>query len=359
MKGIILVGGRGTRLRPLTFFRPKPLVPVVNRPFLEYQLDLLRRHGVDEVILCVNYQAKKLMRHFADGGRFGLVIRYAAEEYPLGTAGALKNASGLLDSGPVVVLNGDILTDLDLGEVVRIHRDSGTWVTISLVEVDDPTRYGLVVLDRKGRVQRFLEKPSWDEVTSRTVNAGIYVLEPGVFDYIPPGREVSLERETYPQLLQHGIPVGGYVASSYWLDIGTPDKYLQAHWDLLDRRLPIPLPGRESSPRCWIGQGVELSPQATLLPPVVLGDGVVIRAGATVGPYCVLGEGVTVREEASVAHAVLGRRCLVGQRAQVHQAVIDEETRLDADSCVDGLLVAAGSLLGQGTRPVGLPVPPR
>ncbi|MDI6870605.1 MAG: NDP-sugar synthase [Bacillota bacterium] len=359
MKGIILVGGRGTRLRPLTFFRPKPLVPLVNRPFLEYQLDLLRRYGVEEVILCVNYQAKKLMRHFADGNRFGLTIRYAAEQEPLGTAGALKNAAAMVDTGPVIVLNGDILTDVDLEQVLRTHRESGAWATLTLVEVDDPTRYGLVVLDRRGRVQRFLEKPSWDEVTARTVNAGIYVLEPAVFDYIPAGREVSVERETYPQLLQRGVPVSGHVARSYWLDIGTPDKYLQAHWDILEQRVSVPVPGREVSPRLWFGQGAEVSPQATLIPPVVLGEGVSVRAGATVGPYCVLGDQVTVREEASAAHAVLGRRCVLGRGARVQQAVLDQETRLEEGACVDGLLVAAGSVLGRGTRPAGLPGPPR
>lgn len=352
MKGIILVGGRGTRLRPLTFFRPKPLVPLVNRPFLEYQLDLLRRHGVDEVILCVNYQARKLMRHFADGNRFGLAIRYAAEEEPLGTAGALKNAAPFLDSEPVIVLNGDILTDLDLGQVLQTHRQTSAWATLTLVEVDDPTRYGLVILDRRGRVQRFLEKPSWDEVSARTINAGIYVLEPSVFDYIPAGREVSVERETYPQLLSRGIPVSGHVARSYWLDIGTPDKYLQAHWDILDQRVSLPPPGREVAPHIWVGRNVDLAERATLIPPVVLGDGTKVRDGATVGPYCVLGEEVFLDEEASAERAVIGWRCAVGRGAQVRQAVLDQETRLEPEAVADGLLVAAGSLLGRGTRAI-------
>ncbi|HHW13475.1 MAG TPA: NDP-sugar synthase [Firmicutes bacterium] len=353
MKGIILVGGRGTRLRPLTFLRPKPLVPVVNRPFLEYQLDLLRQCGVEEVVLCVNYQSRKLMRHFADGDRFGLTIRYAAEEQPLGTAGALKNAAAFLDSEPVVVLNGDILTNLDLCQVIQSHRESGAWVTLTLVEVDDPTRFGLVLLDRQGRVQRFLEKPSWDEVTARTINAGIYVLEPAVFDYIPGGREVSIERETYPQLLQRGVPVHGHVARCYWLDIGTPDKYLQAHWDILDQRLSVPVPGREVSPRLWFGRDVEVSPQATLVPPVVLGDRTVVRAGATVGPYSVLGAEVSVGEQAVVSQSVVGWRCVLGREVQVHGAVVDQESRLEECTAVDGLLLAAGSLLGRGTRRVG------
>jgi NDP-sugar pyrophosphorylase family protein len=353
MQGIILVGGRGTRLRPLTYSRPKPLVPLVNRPFLEYQLDLLRRAGVDEVILCVNYQAKKLMRHFGDGKRFGLDIRYAAEDQPLGTAGALKNAAALLGPEPVVVLNGDILTDLDLGEVLETHHRTGAWATLTLVEVDDPTRYGLVLLDRRGRVQRFLEKPSWDEATARTVNAGIYVLDPRVFDYIPPGREVSVERETYPQLLSRGIPVAGHVAHSYWLDIGTPDKYLQAHWDLLDHRVAASLPGRQISPGVWLGRNTVVSGQATLLPPVVLGDGGRVRAGATLGPYAVLGDEVEVGEGAVVERAVVGRRSVLGPGAQVRQAALDQETRLEADAVAQGLLVAAGSLLRRGTRLLG------
>ncbi|MGE5508344.1 MAG: sugar phosphate nucleotidyltransferase [Chitinophagales bacterium] len=355
MKGIILVGGRGTRLRPLTFFRPKPLVPVVNRPFLEYQIDLLRRCGVDEVILCVNYQARKLMRHFGDGDRFGLSIRYALEEQALGTAGALRNAASLLetDPGPVVVLNGDILTDLNLGEVLAFHRQSRSLATLTLVEVDDPTRYGLVILDRRGRVQRFLEKPSWDEAVARTINAGIYVLEPAVFEAIPPGREVSLERETYPLLLERGAPVAGHVARCYWLDIGTPDKYLQAHWDVLEQRLPVEMSGREIAPRVWLGRDVDVSRQAVLLPPVVLGNGAQVESGAVIGPYCVLGEEVTVGEGASVTHSVVGRRSTLAARTVVREAVIDQYSRVDEEAVVERLLLAAGSLISQGTRPVG------
>lgn len=350
MKGVILVGGRGTRLRPLTFSQPKPLVPLVNRPFLEYQLDLLRRHGVDEVVLCVSYQARKLMRHFADGNRFGVAIRYATEDQPLGTAGALKNAAALLDGGPIVALNGDILTDLDLGQVLATHRQTGASVTLTLVEVDDPTHYGLVVLDSTGRVQRFLEKPSWDEVTARTISAGIYVLEPSVLDSIPPGREVSVERETYPQLLSRGVPVYGHVTRAYWLDIGTPDKYLQAHWDILDQRVAAPVPGALTAPGVWLGNGVEVSPRAVLLPPVVLGDGSTVAAGARVGPYCVVGERTMVGEQATVTRSVVGRRCAIRNAAQVREAVLDQGTRVESDAIVEGLLLAAGSVLGRGTR---------
>jgi NDP-sugar pyrophosphorylase family protein len=355
MKGIILVGGRGTRLRPLTFFRPKPLVPVVNRPFLEYQIDLLRRYGVDGVILCVNYQAKKLMRHFGDGERFGLEIRYAFEEQPLGTAGALRNAAELLagEPEPVVVLNGDILTDLNLGELLAFHRESRASVTLTLVEVDDPTRYGLVLLDKRGRVQRFLEKPSWDEAVARTINAGIYVLQPEVFAAIPPGREVSLERETYPLLLERGTPVAGHVAHCYWLDIGTPDKYLQAHWDVLEQRLPVDLGMREISPRLWVGRDADVSRQASLIPPVVLGNGARVEREAVVGPYCVLGEEASVGEGAAITHSVVGRRVSLAARSVVREAVVDQYSRVDEEAVVERLLLAAGSLVSRGTRPVG------
>lgn len=353
MTGVILVGGRGTRLRPLTFSRPKPLVPLVNRPFLEYQLDLLRRHGVDEVVLCVSYQARQLMRHFAGGDRFGLTIRYATEKEPLGTAGALKNAASLITGdGPVVVLNGDILTDLDLDEILETHRRQGALVTLTLVEVEDPTRYGLVILDRSGQVQRFLEKPTWDEVTARTISAGIYILEPSVFDFIPPGREVSVERETFPQLLAQGVRVSGHVTPGYWLDIGTPDKYLQAHWDILDRKVSVPIRGTELSPGVWVGNGVRISPRATLLPPVVLGDRVSVTDRARVGPYVVLGDGTVVGEEAALTRSVTGRRCGLRYGAQVRDAVLDTRTRVAEGALVDGLLLASGSVVGRGTRPL-------
>lgn len=350
MRGIILVGGRGTRLRPLTFFRPKPLVPVVNKAFLEYQVELLHKHGINDIILCVNYQAQKLRSHFGDGSRWGVRIFYVNEDHPLGTAGAIKNAEPLVGGTTVVVLNGDILTEIDLGRVIRFHHDSGAKATLTLVEVPDPTSYGLVLVDKSSRVQRFLEKPSWDEAVTNTVNAGIYVLEPDIFRFIPSGREVSVERETYPELLSRGVPVYGYVTRDYWLDIGTPDKYMQSHRDIINHRVKVNVPGEEVQPGVWYGRGVTTSGSVRLRPPVVLGDWVEIGEDVSLGPNVVVGPGVRIEEGAALSNSVVQHNCTVGAHVVIKNCILDYGSQVWEDTALEGLMVGAHSSFAKGTK---------
>src|SRR5918911_1420813 len=252
MKAILLAGGKGTRLRPLTVHTPKPIVPILNRPFLYYQIDLLKQvPEIDEVILSLNYQPRRIEEIFGDGSELGIKIRYVVEPAPLGTAGAVKYAGeNLTDS--VVVFNGDVLTQIDLAAVIRLHRERRAKATIVLTPVENPSAYGLVETDADGNIRRFLEKPKPEEITTHNINAGIYVLEPDTFDRIPNDVAWSIERSYFPSLVERRETFVGYIYNGYWIDIGTPAKYTQVHRDIMDGRYAAE-PFREpSAPRAFV-----------------------------------------------------------------------------------------------------------
>src|SRR3989339_295082 len=220
MKAIIIAGGFGTRLRPLTYNTPKLIVPVVNRPFVLHQIEHLIRHGVDEVILNLHYLSEEIKKLLGNGKKFGIKIYYSIEETPLGTAGAVKNAQEFFGTEPMLVFNGDVLCDVNISHVVNFHNEKNADVTLTLTEVDDPTSFGLVITDENGRVKRFVEKPSWEQVSCRTINAGLYVIDPKIFDGVPEGKPYSFERQLYPSLLERGAAIFGYLSRGYWIDIG-------------------------------------------------------------------------------------------------------------------------------------------
>jgi NDP-sugar pyrophosphorylase family protein len=301
VKAVILVGGEGTRLRPLTYAVPKPLLPIANVAFLERQLTWLARHGVDEVILAMGYLPDAFRSHFGAGSWRGVRLRYAVEPEPLGTAGAIRFAAeGITER--LVVCNGDVLTDLDLGAMVGFHERVGAEVTIHLVRVEDPSAFGVVPTRPDGAVEAFVEKPPAGEAPTDWVNAGTYVLEPSVLAAIPAGVPTSIERETFPALLARRGRLFAWRQETYWLDIGTPAKYRQAQRDVLAGRLGLPpAPGaREVGAGVWAQEGAVAAPDARLVAPVLLGPGCRVGAGATVadsvvGPAVVVGAGATVR----------------------------------------------------------------
>src|SRR5580704_2778792 len=263
MKAILLVGGKGTRLCPLTIHTPKPIVPIFNRPFLHYQLDLLKRvPEIDEVILSLNYQPRRIEEIFGDGGETGLGIRYVVEPAPLGTGGAIRYVAESLRES-VVVFNGDVLTQIDLASVIALHRERKAKATIVLTPVANPSAYGLVETDPDGNIRRFLEKPAPDQITCDTINAGVYVLEPDTFDRIPKDVPWSIERNFFPSLVERGETFVGYIYRGYWIDIGTPEKYMQVHRDIMDDRFhAAPFAGTSSStfvsPGARVDEGVAL-----------------------------------------------------------------------------------------------------
>ncbi|HLZ36260.1 MAG TPA: NDP-sugar synthase, partial [Mycobacteriales bacterium] len=262
MKAVVMAGGEGTRLRPMTANQPKPLLPVANRPIMEHVLRLLRRHRFTETVVTVQFLAALVRNYFGDGSELGMSLTYATEELPLGTAGSVKNAEAALRSDAFLVISGDALTDIDLTALVDYHRANGALVTVCLTRVPDPLEYGITIVGEDGRVERFLEKPTWGQVFSDTVNTGIYVMEPEVFDHVAGGEVVDWSGDVFPKLLADGAPVFGYVASGYWEDVGTHESYLKAQADVLNGAVDVEIDGFEMSPGVWIGEGAEVDPEA-------------------------------------------------------------------------------------------------
>ena len=342
LQAILLIGGEGTRLRPLTLSRPKPLLPVANRPFLAYQFDLLRAHGVRDVVLATSYQASAFKTVFGDGRRWGVKIRYVHEKTPLGTGGAVKNAERWVQ-GTTLIFNGDVFNDLDLGAFLSFHRDRKADVSIALTPVEDPTAFGLVETEPDGRVRRFLEKPSPEEVTCNTVNAGTYLFEPMAFGKIPKGAVYSLERGLFPSLLAEGARLFGFNRGGYWMDIGTIEKYLQAHKDLLNGRIPHQLPGRRKG-TVWLEKGARLAKGAFVDGAACLGAGAQAAAGARLKGSVSLGAGCRVGEDAVIEDSVLLEGVSVGPRARVKGSVIGPGVEIGHDAALENAAVGPGAV---------------
>ncbi|MEB3328041.1 MAG: NDP-sugar synthase [Candidatus Sericytochromatia bacterium] len=351
MKAIIIAGGSGTRLRPLTYATPKPMVPLFEKPFLQHQLELLRRHGIRDVVINLHYLSDAIRDHFGDGGSLGMRLAYSLEEAPMGTAGAVKLAEPHFDGEPMLVINGDILTDMDLSALVASHRERGARATIGMIRVADPTSYGLIFTEADGRITRFLEKPSWDEATVDTVNAGIYVLDPAVFAYVPEREAFSFERGLFPLLLKLGAPVHGHATSAYWLDIGSPAKYLQAHVDVLLGRVSVELDATRRADGVWLGEGAELDPTAEVRGPAYVGRRARVRKQARIREFSVLGPGVVVDDRACVEHALVGAGTVVGEDATLKGCILGHGCEIGGGSRLGSdLVLADGSTLGRGTR---------
>lgn len=352
MKAIILAGGMGTRLRPLTFRRPKPVTPLLGRPFLEYQLRWLSRHGIMEVALCLHYQADQVERALGDGLQYGVHLTYVYEKTPLGTGGALANCLDFWGDERVVVLNGDVLIDLDLYGMVDLHIARRALATIALARVSDPTAYGLVVSRPGGRVDRFLEKPGWDQASGRHINAGVYILEPAVGARIATGRDVSIEREVFPGLLNDGLPVFAYHEPFYWMDIGTPEKLMQAHFDLLDGKVTSAFPASRPSGHTWVDPESVLDPTVQLIPPVLVAAQAEVGEGAILGPYAVIGSRTTIGPGSEVRHTVLMEESQVGSNCRLSRCLLDQEAAVSDGARINGWLLSAGSRLAEGCRSI-------
>ena len=321
-----MAGGEGTRLRPMTANQPKPLLPVVNKPIMEHVLRLLKRHGFDETIVTVQFLAGLVRTYFGDGEELGMHLSYATEESPLGTAGSVKNAEDALKDDAFVVISGDALTDIDLGAVVRAHRERGALVTVCLKRVPDPVEFGIVITDEEQRVERFLEKPTWGQVFSDTVNTGIYVMEPEVFAHVAAGESVDWSGDVFPELLRVGAPVFGYVADGYWEDVGTLESYQKAQADVLNRQVDVEIEGFEVSPGVWIGEGAEIDPEAIVKGPVAIGRYAKVEAGAELREFTVLGDNVVVKGGAFLHRAVVHDNAFIGSQANLRGCVIGKST---------------------------------
>jgi len=329
------------------------VVPLLGRPFLAYQLALLREHGVTDVILACSYRVDDVKEALGEAEHLGVRLRYVIETEPLGTGGGVRNAADLA-RGTVFVLNGDVLTDADLTAMRTLHETRGSRTTIFLTRVADPRAYGLVELRPDGRLARFREKPTAEEpITTDTINAGVYLLDAALLARIPAGRAVSIEREFFPALIADGIPAYGWIADSYWRDIGSPAAYRAAQLDMLDGRVrtTLPPPGRQVRAGVWLGEGVEVAAGAAVTPPAVIGDGVRVAAGAVVGSHAVLGRGCRIGPRARVTASILWERVSLGEQAVASGCVLADDVSVGARAEVgDGVVLEMGAVVPERSK---------
>ena len=348
MRAVLMAGGSGTRLRPLTCDLPKPMVPVLNRPIAEHIVNLLRRHDIKEVIATLHYLPDVMRDYFQDGSDFGVQMTYAVEEdQPLGTAGCVKNISELLDD-TFLVISGDSITDFDLKEAVRFHKEKGSKATLVLTRVPNPIEFGVVITDEEGNIKRFLEKPSTSEIFSDTVNTGTYILEPEVLDYLPANQEQDFSKDLFPLLLEKGEPMYGYVADGYWCDVGHLEAYREAQYDALDGKVLVDFAYPEEKPGVYIGQNTHIDPDATIKPPVLIGSNCRIGARAVLEPGTVIGDNVTVGSDADLKRPIIWNGAIIGDETHLRACVIARGTRADRRAHVlEGAVVGALSTVGE------------
>jgi len=348
MKAVVMAGGAGSRLRPITIERPKPMITIVNRPALGHILNLLKRHDVNEVIITLQYLAAVVQDYFGDGSNMGMKITYCVEEDPLGTAGSVKNVQSLLDD-TFLVISGDAVTDFNLRDIVAFHRRKKAQATLTLYRVSNPMEYGVIVTDPEGYIIQFLEKPDWGEIISDTVNTGIYVLEPEVLDWIPDGQAYDFSTELFPQLLAQRIPMAGYVAEGYWCDVGNLNSLRAATAAILEGKVAGVHLGRSVGKDIWTGGEVEIALSATLRGPIYLGKSVKVRDGAVIQGPTVIRDYTIVEERAQIDRSIIWRNCYIGKGAEVQGAVVLRHCSLKAKSVVyEGVVIGDGSIVGEG-----------
>ena len=338
MQALILAGGKGTRLRPLTVYTPKPIVPVLNKPFLLYQIEILRRAGISDITLSLSYQPDKIQQILGDGSEYGVNLRFVTESFPMGTGGAYKFACDTMRE-TTIVFNGDILTDFDVSEVIRLHKEKKAEATLTLVPVENPSHYGLVETDEEGNILQFREKPKPEEIASlksNNINAGIYVLEPEILDLIPKGENCSFEYNVFPDILSHQKRFSAFIMKdNYWRDIGTPASYLEVHHDFLD--------GKIKSFEIERTNNADIATTAIVDKNSILGDDCVIKPNARI-INSILGAGVHVEEKAIIENSVVWSHARVSSAAEIHGAVVGRSCYLGRN-----VTVSKGAVLGDKT----------
>lgn len=351
MKAVIMAGGEGSRLRPLTSLRPKPMVPIMNRPVMEHILGLVKHHGITEAVATLAFMPQVIEDYFGDGDEWGMSVSYALEETPLGTAGSVKNAQELIGDETFLVISGDALTDIDLAEVIAFHKEREATVTIALKSVPNPLEFGVVVTDDDGRIERFLEKPTWGQVFSDTINTGIYVLEPSVFEHIPDKEAFDFSSELFPILMERGYKLYGCPVDGYWCDVGSLEMYVQAHRDVLDGTAMIYIPGVEARQGLWLGDGAQVDSDVTIGEGVVIGDNVTIRAGSHIGDYTVIGDNCVIGHDATVSHSILWHDTFVGKSSVVRGTVLCRHVDVRARAAIEvGAAIGDEATIGHGAH---------
>ena len=335
VKAVILVGGEGTRLRPLTYSTVKAMVPVLNKPFIEYVIRHLSNHNINEVILAVGYKPDCITAYFGDAGQLGTKLIYSVEPVPLGTAGPVKYAEQYIDE-TFFVINGDIFTDIDLTDMLDFHKSKAAKVTIALTPVDDPTRFGVVETDNQMRVTCFVEKPSWEQVTSNMINAGIYILDTEILERIPQGKRFMFEHDVFPALLADGEAVFGYATNTYWIDMGTPEKYLQLNADLLYGKSAQVV---FQADNIRIDERSSVHPQAELTGPLLVGGDCTIDKGVHLKGPVVFGSGCNIRDGAIIENSILWQKVSVGKQAVLRDCIVASDNHIENNAHIEGAAI--------------------
>jgi len=341
MKAVVMAGGEGTRLRPLTSSRPKPLVPILNKPCMQHTIELLKRYGVTDIVVTLYYLADEIEGYFGDGSELGVNLIYTVEDTPLGTAGSVKKAQEYLQDDTFIIVSGDALTDLDVDKALAFHREKKSVATLVLQHVDNPLEFGVVITDDNGRIKRFLEKPSWGEVFSDTVNTGMYILEPSIFEYMEPEKSYDWSQDIFPQILAKEQPMFGYVLDEYWTDVGSLQQYRQAQYEMLGGLTKLPIEGAPQGGHIWIGEGTEIDPAAQIIGPVCIGKNCRIKADAKIGPDTVIGDNCLIEEGATLQRAIVWDSNYIGARAQLTACTVCFQTVIKAD-----VVIQEGAVVG-------------
>lgn len=345
MKAVILAGGEGTRLRPITFLNPKPMLPLINRPFMENFVLWLKSHKIEDIIFSTGYLPEVFRNYFGDGSRFGVKFTYVVEKEPLDTCGGVKNVEEYLGNNSFMVFNGDILSSLDLTDMIAFHRKKKADITISLACVEDPTSYGLVPIDEKGKVIQFLEKPKHGEVSANLINAGVYIIGPHIMRLVPEGKKYSFERELFPEVLDKGYRVFGYVSNYYWLDVGTPRKYLMAHWDVLYKKVSFKFPYKEVMENIYIGKDTKYLKSNFVSGPVVIGEKTKIEKNAKIMPLTVIGNGCYISGGTEVSESIIFNNCKIGEKCLIKKAIISNNVNVGGNVVIEDY-----SVVGDNSR---------
>lgn len=349
MKGLLLIGGFGTRMRPFTISTPKALLPVVNIPFIKYQFELLKKYNINEIILGVGYKGEEFKKIVDIAKKIGLKAYLSFENKPLGTAGGIRNAYKFLKGKePFFVFNGDILADFNLEKILNFHKEKGAYVTIGLVKVDNPSAFGLVITNEEGKITKFIEKPKPEEIVSDTINAGVYVFQPEVLEEIPAGKNVSVERETFPQILEKGKPMYGYVHYGYWLDVGTIDKFQKANFDVLDGKILLGYKPEERNVE--VASSSVIPGNISVDGKVVIGEDVLVKDGFEAKGKVIIGDGCLIGENCKIENSIIFRRVIIEDNCKIENCIIGSEVIIKNNSYLKNIALADKSLIKEFTK---------
>ncbi len=348
MKAVVMAGGEGSRLRPLTINRPKPLVPICNKPIMEHIIELLKNHGITDVVSTLHYRADEIVSYFGDGKEFGVNMMYSIEDEPLGTAGSVKKAEQYLDD-TFLIISGDALTDFDLGEVIRFHKEKGALATITLTRVENPLEFGVVITDEDGKIRRFLEKPSWGEVFSDTINTGIYILEPEIFELLELRKNCDWSHDVFPDIMERKLPLYGCIVEGYWCDIGNLQQYRQANYDLFSKKVKANIPGKQIRKNLWIGDNTDIHPSVAINGPVVIGKNCRIKENVRIDEFTAFGDNCIIEENSAIQRSIIWSNAYLGKNTRVSGSILCRQITMKQNaSTSEGSIVGDKCFLGNG-----------